>query len=820
MRPISIPLLIQRQGQRLALALAMLFLVACGGSDPGGGERIREFAQGMRWAPGFVPFYHDTAKGRVYLLLDDRNTELLYQGSLPRGVGSNDIGLDRGQLGDRAALVRFEPAGDRVLLRKVNLAYRADTENAAEQRSVEQAFASSVLWGFPVVARDGEQRLVDATEFLLRDSHGVARRLKAMNEGKFKVDASRSAVHGPMTKAFERNTELEALITLVGEDPGPQLRSVVPDPHAITVHMRHSFIALPEPGYAPRAFHPESGFWPMVFADYATAVHEPLRRRFIPRHRLVKKNPDETISDPVEPIVYYLDPGTPEPVRSALLDGARWWADAFLAAGFSNAFRVEMLPEDADPMDLRYNVIQWVHRSTRGWSYGSSVVDPRTGEILKGHVTLGSLRVRQDLLIARGMTTPLDADNDEQAQAMALARIRQLAAHEVGHTLGLAHNFAASVNNLASVMDYPHPRLSLDEGGAVTLSGAYGEGIGEWDKRAIRYGYAQYRDPWEEAPALRALVADNRAAGFEFMSDPDSRSLRDFHPRSHLWDNGADPVTELERVMAVRAAALERFGAGSLRGDAPLSDLQEAIVPVYLFHRYQAEAVGKLIGGADYRYALASDHEEAAVMDVPAPQQQRAIEALLATLDPSALALSPQLLAQIPPKAYGYDRNRESAPARTGALFDPLTLAEVAVGHTLTILLHPERLARMALQHDRDASQADPLALFARLQDRILLPEYDGVRGAIDRRSASLLLRHWRQLYADDSAAPEVRAAAQQALERSQRMMAARSRGEPAYAAFYRFESTLIDQALQGRVVPRESQPATLPPGSPIGAPH
>ena len=579
---------------------------------------------------------------------------------------------------------------------------------------------------------------------------------------------------------------------------------------------------MPEPGYSPREFHPESGFWSEPFADYATAIDEPLLRRFIPRHRLIKKNPDAKVSDPVEPIVYYLDPGTPEPVRSALLDGARWWADAFEAAGFSNAYRVEMLPEDADPMDLRYNVIQWVHRSTRGWSYGSSVVDPRTGEILKGHVSLGSLRVRQDLLIARGMTSPFGdgEDDDGEAQAMALARIRQLSAHEVGHTLGLAHNFAASINDRASVMDYPHPRFGLDAAGAVTLEGAYDEGIGEWDKRAIRYGYTQYRDPWEEAPALRALVAENRAAGFEFISDPDSRSLRDFHPRSHLWDDGADPVAELERVMALRAAALERFGTGSLRGDAPLSDLQEAIVPIYLFHRYQAEAVGKLVGGADYRYALVSDNEDVAVVDVAPERQARATRALLQTLEPAALELPAALLAQIPPKAYGYERNRESAPARTGALFDPLTLAEVSAGHTLEILLHPERLARMALQHSRDGAQAGPAALFSLLQDRILLPEYDGMRGAIDRRRASLLLLHWRRLYSDRNAAPEVRAAAQVALERAQRMMAARSRGAAAYAAFYRFESTLIDQALDGRVEPRESKAVALPPGSPIGAPR
>jgi hypothetical protein len=800
------------------LLLLLSTLMACGADEPRGGEQIREFTQGMRWAPGFVPFYHDSRKGRVYLLLDDSNRELLYQESLPRGVGSNDIGLDRGQLGGAAAWVRFESAGDKVMLKRLNQSYLADSPNDAERRSVEQAFASSVLWGFPVVARDRNQLLVDATDFLLRDSHGIARRLKALGEGSYKPDASRSAVYEPRTRAFPRNTELEAVLTLVGDDPGPELRSVVPDPYAITVHTHHSFIALPESGYRSRAFHPESGYWTHTVADYAAPINESLERRVIRRHRLVKKDPAAAVSDPVEPIIYYLDPGTPEPVRSALIEGASWWAEAYEAAGFSNAFRVEMLPDEADPMDVRYNVIQWVHRSTRGWSYGSSVVDPRTGEIIKGHVTLGSLRVRQDLLIARGMTSPFADDGDDrEAMAMSLARIRQLSAHEVGHTLGLAHNFAASVRDRASVMDYPHPRMTLAEDGTISLDDAYAVGIAEWDKRAIRYGYAQYADAQEESTALAALLADNRASGFEFISDPDSRELSDFHPRSHLWDGGAEPVAELERMMQLRAAALARFGADSLPPGSPLSDLQEAIVPVFLYHRYQVEAVAKLVGGADYRYAIKGDTAAPAVTAVSPGRQAAAVDALIATMQPDSLVLPSTLLQQIPPKAYGYERHRESAPARTGALFDPLTLSEVAVGHSLDALLHPERLARLALQHSLDSAQMSPAQLFGRLQDALLVREYPGYEGAIDRRSAGLLLQHWRKLLADDAVEPEVRAASRAALEKAQRLMRARYRNSAPYAEFYRYQNGLIEQVLDGRFQPLETAPAELPPGSPIG---
>lgn len=808
-----------------AHALVVLFLTiglaGCGGDSPGGGPNIREFSEGMRWQPGFVPFYADDRKGSLYLLLDDSNRELLYQESLSRGVGSNDIGLDRGQLSDDGtALVRFEAAGDKVLFRRLNLRYRADSANAAERRSVAEAFASSVLWGFPVVARDGQQLLVDATDFLLRDSHGVAERLDAAGEGQFKTDVSRSAIFLPRSKAFLRNTELEAVVTLVGTDPGPQLRSVVPDPHAISVHIHHSFIALPEPGYEPRAFHPESGFWARGFADYAAPISEPLQQRFIPRHRLARQDPDAVLSPPLEPIIYYLDPATPEPVRSALIDGASWWNQAFESAGYQDAFRVELLPEFADPMDVRYNVIQWVHRSTRGWSYGSSVVDPRSGEIIKGHVTLGSLRVRQDLLIARGMTAPFgdEGSNDLLTSAMALARIRQLAAHEVGHTLGLAHNFAASIRDRASVMDYPHPRITLGEDGVISLEGAYSSGIGDWDRRTIRYGYAQFAGSQSEAAALTALLDDNRREGFEFISDPDSRQLRDFHPRAHLWDDGADPVLELDRVMALRAAALARFGADSLPMGSPLSDLQEALVPVYLFHRYQVEAVAKLIGGADYRYALRGDDSGPAVMAVTPKRQLAAVDALLATLQPAALELRQELLQQIPPKAYGYERNRESAPARTGALFDPLTLAEASAAHTLEALLHPERLARLALQHSLDPAQLSPQQLFGKLQDAVLLEEYAGFRASLDRRRAGVLLRSWRTLLTHAQAAPELRASARAALLRAQRLMKARQRGPGAYAEFYAYERWLTEQALESQGPLIEAKPLTLPPGSPIGS--
>ena len=813
---------------KLLLATVLLLLAACGDSSPQVESPAQEtgvaaFTADMRRVDGFLPFYLDRTQGRVYLSLPPKTPEMLYQTSLPQGVGSSDLGLDRGQLTrNGTSLVRFEPVGKRVLLRRLNTEFRADSSSAAESRSVEEAFASSVLWGFPVVARDDDgELLLDATEFLLRDSHGVARQLRQRNQGNFKPDASRSGLYYPRIQSYPRNTEFEATVTFTGDKPGKFVRDVAPDPHSFSVRMHHSFIALPEPGYKPRPFLPESGFSAFSYRDYAAAIDEPIVKRYIRRHRLEKTAPGVGLSEVAEPIIYYLDPGTPEPVRSALLEGARWWNDAFVAAGYENAFRVEMLPEDADPMDIRYNVIQWVHRATRGWSYGSSVLDPRTGEIIKAHVTLGSQRVRQDYLIAQGMTSPF-VEGDEkpgEISAMALDRIRRLSAHEVGHTLGLAHNFAASAHARASVMDYPHPRISLDSQGNISLEGAYDQGIGEWDKLAIRYGYADLGDTDSERAALSAMLSDARSGGYEFVSDPDSRASRHAHPRSHLWDNGRDAVAELERLIDLRQHALDRFGARSIANGRPYSDLEEVLVPVYFYHRYQVEAAGKWLGGLDYRYAVREAGEAYTYRPVSAVRQRRALLALMRTLRPEFLALDASLRRSIPPKAYGYARTRESPEGYMGRQLDPISLAEASVQHTLDILLEPERLARLALQHADDPAHIGVGLLFAQLQEN-LLPTVteDGYLALLQQRTAAALLAAWRDLVQAPEVAPEVRAKSLAALESAARFMRRQHQAPKGYAAFYAYQLSLIEEFRRSPALLPPEQSRDMPPGSPIGS--
>ncbi len=665
---------------------------------------IQEKTAGMQKFPGYFPLYWDSKGGKIWLLIGRFDAEFLYVNSLPAGVGSNDIGLDRGQLG-QGRIVKFQRSGPKILLVQPNYSYRASSESADERRAVEESFAQSVLWGFDVAAAEKETVLVDATGFYLRDAHDIPAALKRTGQGVYRLDATRSAFYLPRTKNFPLNTEVEATLTFTGDEPGNYVQQVVPTPQAITVREHHSFVQLPDSGYKPRAFDPRAGYGPDSWFDYATPISRPVNQSVIPRHRLKKKDPTAPVSEAVKPIVYYLDRGVPEPVRSALLEGARWWNEAFEAAGYKDAFRVELMPEGADPMDVRYNVIQWVHRSTRGWSYGGSIDDPRTGEIIKGQVTLGSLRVRQDYLIAQGLIGDFEEGkpDDPRLQEMALARLRQLAAHEVGHTLGLSHNYIASTRNRASVMDYPHPVVTIVNDSTLSLANAYATGIGEWDKVAIAYGYQDFPSGVNEKEALDRTLMEGAARGLIFLTDQDARPQGSSHPQVHLWDNGSNAVDELSHVLRVRSIALKNFSEKNIRMGAPMATLEDVLVPLYMGHRYQLEAVSKVVGGLSYTYALRGDGQ-LVTQTVPPSEQRRALEALLGTLTPGVLGIPQKLSAMIPPRPLGYERGREHFKIRTGATFDPLSAAEAAANLTVSLILNPARAARLVEYHGQNAA--------------------------------------------------------------------------------------------------------------------
>ena len=646
---------------------------------------------------GFFDFYYDIKTDKIYLEVENLNSDFLYISSLATGIGSNDIGLDRGQLGSER-LVSFQKSGNKLLLIQPNLSFRAITKNKAEENSIKEAFAKSVIYGFKILETNDDKYLVDFTSFLMQDKHGVADRLKLAKQGVYKIDKTKSAIELNHTKSFPKNSEFEALLTFSGKPTGNLITSgVSPDPSLVSVVQHHSFIELPDNEYKPREFDPRSGALAISFMDYATPVEDEITKKYITRHRLKKIDPNLEYSEAKEPIIYYLDPGTPEPVRSALIEGASWWNEAYEAIGFKNAFQVKILPDDADPMDCRYNVIQWVHRSTRGWSYGASVVDPRTGEIIKGHVSLGSLRIRQDFLIAQALLSKpfVDDNNNDPMLKMAIARIRQLSAHEVGHTIGFAHNFAASTNNRSSVMDYPHPLIKItnDE---IDLSEAYAVGIGDWDKVSVAYSYSEFNSE-NEKNELNNILDNAYNDGLRFITDSDARAKSGAHANAHLWDNENDVVKGLDNILAVRDKAINDFSKFNIKSYETYSKLEDVFVPLYFLHRYQTEAVVKLIAGLDYNYATRDDNQTL-VEDVSFNRQNKALLSLLKTIDVKNLAIPKSKLKLFPPRAYNYPRTRESFKSMTGVSFDPFSAVSTASEMSLSLLLNPERMNRLVVQ--------------------------------------------------------------------------------------------------------------------------
>jgi hypothetical protein len=837
----------------LAAALLLLLAPPAAGQDGDGDSdvlpTIAEKTEGLEKRSGFFPLYWDARTGTVYLEIPRLGEHFLYLQSLPAGLGSNPVGLDRGQLGGEQ-VVRFERVGPKVLLVAPNLKYRASSENPAERKAVREAFAEGVLYGFEAVAEsDGGGRvLVDATEFMVRPgAYDVAKQLQDAGQGTFSLAESRSAPFMENTKAFPQNTELAARLTYTSEDPGAKVRRTAAAPESVTLRVRQSLIALPDSsGFRPRRFDPRSGFFYTSYADYAVPIGTDLEQRFIARHRLKKEDPDAEMSAPAGgPITYYLDRGTPEPVRSALLDGARWWKEAFRAAGFRDAFRVKMMPKGADPMDVRYNVIQWVHRRTRGWSYGASVTDPRTGEIIKGHVTLGSQRVRQDYLLAEGLLAPYTDENaggfaaqghdpqgtpegEDPMLKMALARIRQLAAHETGHTLGLAHNFAASTGETrASVMDYPAPLATVAPGGEISLEDAYDTGIGEWDTQAIRYGYGVPAEGQSTEAFRQSVLAEMQERGLSYLTDADARPGGAAEPSANLWDNGTDMVQALQREMKVRREALGRFGEAVIREGEPLATMEEALVPLYLRHRYQVAATAKLLGGVRYRYALrdASGEDGSAEADAPQPvevsAQREALGALLQTVTPQALALPEAARRALPPRPPGYAENRELFDGYTGVTFDPYAPAETAAQMTFAQLVAPARMARMAYQTDRRSAAFGLRDVLDEVTAQVWKerPPEDAYRAGLKRTVQQTWTDALLGAAQEKKLAPPVRAA-----------LTAHLRGLEAWLAEHpgTGEATQAHRALARRRVARyldrpyrpdarERQPLGVPPGSPIG---
>lgn len=675
-----------------------------------------------------------------------------------------------------------------------------------------------MLWGFTIEAESNGRYLVDATDFIVRDAMRVSNQIRLAKQGTYSFDKTRSAIYPDQTKNFPFNTEIEATITLTNADGtvGEYVKSVTPSPEAITLRMHHSFVQLPDTGYTPRIFDARSSFINTSFFDYSTPVSEPVEKNFIIRHRLIKKDPAAAISEPVKPIIYYLDNGTPEPIRSALLEGASWWNEAFEAAGFKNAFQVKILPDSADPMDIRYNMINWVHRSTRGWSYGAAVVDPRTGEIIKGQVTLGSLRVRQDYLIATGLLAPFEngMPGDDKMLKMALARLRQLAAHEVGHTLGLMHNYAASVSNRASVMDYPHPQAEINAAGEIDLNNAYATGIGEWDKVSINWGYKEFSPGTDEHVALNKILSDAEKKGLQFISDRDARAAGGLHPQAHLWDNGANAVDELKAVMKVRSKALSQFGEKDIQPGTPMAMLEDVLVPMYFYHRYQLEAVTKIVGGMYYTYALRGDGQ-VVTKPVSKEEQSKALNAVIDCLAPEFLELPESIVKLIPPRPSGYNFTRELFKKRTGLAFDALAPAESAADLPLSFLFNAERMNRMVEYQAANGGLGLNEMMQVLINKTWRSARKTGMEKLIQQQTEQVLLTYLLATSIDDDLSFAAKSIVQQTLTDLKKYITAQQKlvkDDSQQAQF-----TL---ALERMKAPEKAKPTMhteVPPGSPIG---
>ncbi len=810
--------------------LVALFVLAAvwagpvsGVAAPAAGDDWAKVAGGGEVRDGLLRAFVDRKTNRIHLRLpppdaDGISGRFIYQAGLTTGLGSTPIGLDRAESG-RALVVAFRRAGRRVILQAENPTFRAGNGDADEARAVRQSFAVSNLWAGDIAAEGPDGALlIDITSFLTQDTLDIAARLKARRQGTFRASAPLSYADASRVGVFPENLEFEAVQTFVSDEPGAEVRAVTPDPRAVTLTVHHSFVKLPEPGFRPRRHDPRTGTSVQVLVnDYATALDAPSVYRLVRRFRLEKVDPSAVRSRVKKPIVFYVDRAAPDPIRSALVEGAGWWNQAFEAAGFIDAFRVEVLPEGADPMDARYNVINWVHRQTRGWSTGQTIVDPRTGEIVRGVVQLGSLRIRQDRLIFEGL---VGADKSgkggpDDPVEIALSRIRQLGMHETGHALGFSHNFAGSTfGGRASTLDYPAPLIHV-RNGKLDFSDAYVRGAGAWDKFSVRWLYSQVPPGVDEARYLDGIAREAAAQGMRFIAD-------DEHPASTQWDNGSDPVAGLADVLAVRKIALDRFGLNNIPKGAAVADLRRVFAPIYLFHRYQVDAVVKQVGGVDYAYAVNGEGREHA-KPIAAADQRRALRALGETLAPARLEISDELAGLLSQAQSGTpDRQFEIEVFETlgGPVFDPVGAAVVASDLTLRQLVEAPRLNRVLEQRRRDPGQVSVDELLSWLFAAVQGQAGDPPRAAeIRRRQQARLVGNLVDTLGEKALSPTVAGLIEQHLKAFGASLDTAT-GSPEAVAFNRRLAGLLAkgdrQALAGLASEAAPAPRT-PPGSPIG---
>ena len=816
--------------RRIALALLIPSIVgaqagAAGATAPAPAQTtIVAKTAGFERRDGFVPLYLDSKQGRLYAELPRGTNRALFWVSLATGLGSNPVGLDRGASG-ADQVVRFDRDGDRVLMVFENTAFRSSLDNPAHQRSVDEAFPGSTIAALPVLAEEGSRTLVDMTEIAYRDWNDVAGTLARLNQGSYSVTRGQSFIDRAHTRSHATNSEIDVALTFTTSGrPGGIVGRMVPDGHAFTLRQHISILPLPAAGFTPRELDPRVGFNGISFKDYGQPIQKALEQRWISRHRLERSDPGNPRSPIRNPIRYWIDAGIPEPMRQATLDGVRFWSEAFDRAGLTGGFVAELLPDGEDPLDARYNVVQWVNRNERGWSIGGSLGDPRTGEIMKGMARMDSHRARTDYNLYAAL---MGADAAAADTAFVLARVRQVSAHEVGHTLGMSHNYIASTYERASVMDYPAPRVRLTSSGDIDVSQAYGRGPGEYDVWAIRWAYGIYPAATER-DSLAAIVAEGLRKGYLYLSDGDARPDNASDPRTNLWDDAATPVEFLQHQGGVRRVALSRFGLRNIRVGEPVATLQERLAPLYFWHRFALNGVTKTIGGMTYQNAVRGDGQ-IATRPIGGQQQRAALTALLAELQPAALAIPDTVLALLGPRPSGYNGpvNNSNSPVgelfrgRTDPAFDEISAARTLAQMIVDGILQRERAARLVTFASRAPNMltlGETIdSLVARTweaPDRGASPKMIALRRVTQRAVADRLLL----LAADADALPEIRAVAEYEIARlrgvAQRHAAG---GDTMNRAHWSLIAGDFMRWIDRRELPKPSPALVAPPGDPFG---
>jgi hypothetical protein len=770
----------------------------------------------VRGGGALLPVAVDPADGRILVTLpppaeDGVQGRFLYASSLKTGLGSAPIRLDHGMLGDTQVLA-FRRLGGKMAVTFENPRFTASGD-AVIQRGARENFPYSVVAMVDVVSTAPSGAVtVNLAPFLTHDAMNIAGALNGEAKGFRQVD-SLSAADPKSVKVFPDNIEMEAVQTYASETPGKEISNIAPDPRQVSFTVHHSLVRLPGPGFVPRRFDIRSGTHATQVYDFATPLGADVLVQLANHFRLDKTDPGAARSRVKKPIVFYVDNTAPEPVRSALVEGVGWWNQAFDAAGYIDAFQAKVLPADADPQDVRYNIVNWDARLTRSWSYGGGIIDPRTGEIIKGNVVLEGLRLRQDIILFEGLvgTAGNNSGGANDPVRASLARIRQLGAHEVGHAIGFVHNFAGSLQDRSTVMDYPFARMSLQDG-RIDLADAYATGIGSWDKFTVDWLYGQAApgiDP--DAEAARKATAIE-AAGMRYLTDIDGRADDLGVPGDNMWTEGNDQPADLEHMMAVRRVALANFGPGVLRAGEPLANLRRKFVPVWLLHRYEVAAIGKIVGGVHYRYAVVGGNSPEPT-PATAAEQRAAIDALLATLTPRELAVPAALELQLSSGVNGRPDpqfDTEVFDNAGAAVFDPLVAADVGAQLTLATLLAPARLTRLYLQHARDAS----LPGLDELLDRLTAATLTSSDTALERRIATRTILALARTAREPETSPDVAAVLQGRLA-SLASRLADARGNDEGAAWQRATGAMLrDEDALTRELKRPV-PA-VPPGMPI----